>query len=118
MAAQVSKSARSGFWGEVPISQGNLDNAHFYMRSFVDRFPADLIGGSSKDNRAPRLAVVDWGGAAPVETDIDGEKQFFRSRGWVRDFFQQTGAVEGDFVRIEETAPYRYRVTLIKKGAP
>jgi hypothetical protein len=103
--------------GETTLTEGNIGNNHFYMRTFVHRFPSDLIGGSNTSEAAPRMALVDWGGPAPVETDIDGKKQFFRKRGWIRAFFEANGATAGDDVRVEETAPYRYRVTL-KKAAP
>lgn len=121
MAEQVSAKARSGFWAEVDLTPGNLNpkNQHFYLRGFLDRFPRDLLGGSAAVDSAPRTALVDWGGPSPAETDIDGEdKKFFRRRGWVREFFEANKAEAGDTVRIEETEPYRYRVTLIKKGTP
>lgn len=119
MAKRVSEGATSGMWGEVEITEGNLNprNSHFYMRGFIRRFPSDLIGGSNESKSAPRKAIVDWGGPSLVETDIDGEKEFFRARGWVRHFFANNGAAAGDIVRVEETAPYRYRVTL-RKGRP
>lgn len=99
------------------MTQGNLDNDHFYLRGLMDRFPLDLIGGSNKSQTAQKMAIIDWGGPTTTETDIDGSKQFFRARSWIRQFFTDTDAVPGDVVRVEETAPYRYRVSLIKKGA-
>ncbi|AZN97259.1 hypothetical protein EJ066_08130 [Mesorhizobium sp. M9A.F.Ca.ET.002.03.1.2] len=118
MAKRVSKSAASGMWGEVEITDANIQHNHFYMRGFIHRFPSDLIGGPNRSLAAPKSAFVDWGGALPVETDIDGEKEFFRARGWVRQFFTANGAAAGDIVRVEETAPYRYRVSLRKRGHP
>jgi hypothetical protein len=120
MVSRVSHDAKSGMWGEVELTQGNLNpkNSHFYMRGFLDRFPADLKGGSSDSKTAPAKALVDWGGPSLVETDIDGEdKHFFRKRGWVRKLFEREKAEPGDWVRVEETAPYRYRVTIIKKAS-
>ncbi|MEJ8570769.1 hypothetical protein [Microbaculum marinum] len=116
MHKRVSENAMSGMWGEVEITQGNLNppNNHFYMRGFLHRFPADLIGGSNRSKAAVRSALVDWGGPSPVETDIDGTKAFFRKRAWVRRFFAANDAVAGDIVRVEETSPYRYRVRLLK----
>lgn len=117
-ASRMSEGAggpSSGMWGETEITEGNIRHNHFYMRSFIHRFPSDLIGGSNKREAAPRSALVDWGGPVPVETDIDGEKQFFRARGWVRRFFEANDAKAGDTVRVEETAPYRYRVSLRKR---
>jgi DNA polymerase-3 subunit epsilon len=75
-------------------------------------FPADVIGGSSKDTAAQREVAVDWGGSVAVQTDLDETKKFFRKRGWVRDFFQRNGITAGDIVMVEETARYNYRVRL------
>lgn len=113
----VSKAARSGFWAEVEITQGNIDNGHFYLRGFLERFPSDLVGGSNIAKVAPQTAKVDWG-LAIVETDIDGQKQFFRKRSWAKQFFAANDAKPGDRIRIEETAPYCYRVLLLKAGKP
>ncbi len=119
MNTSVSRNATSGMWGEVEITAGNIKNSHFYMRKFINRFPPDIIGGSSDSKQASQKAVIDWGGPATVETDIDGEdKKFFRKRGWVREFFAKNGAAAGDVVRVEETAPYHYKVTLRKAGTP
>lgn len=115
MGIMVSSKATSGFWAEVEITEGNIEPDHFYMRAFVDRFPNDLVGGSNRRNAVPRMALVDWGGSVLTETDIDGKKEFFRSRGWVREFFAMTAAKAGDMVRVEETAPYCYRVSLKRK---
>lgn len=100
--------------GQVEITQGNLDNNHIYLRSFFDRFPDDAVGGSNRHQKAARQITVDWGSDAPIQTDLDGSKRFFRARGWIRDFFELNGAVRGDWVLVEETGPYAYKVRLQK----
>lgn len=100
--------------GEVPLTPANLKNNHFYITPFKRHLPADLIGGPNDDDLAPRTALIHWGAAAPVETDIPSDKNMFRRRGWVGQFFAQTGARAGDRVRVEEIAPYQYRVSLVK----
>ncbi len=102
--------------GQVEITQGNIDNNHIYLRSFFDRFPEDAIGGSNRQEKAARDVTVDWGGGAPVRTDLDGSKRFFRARGWIRNFFELNDAAPGDRVILEETGPYAYRVRLAKSG--
>jgi hypothetical protein len=102
--------------GETEVTQGNIDHNHFYLRSFIDRFPADLVGGSNKSQLARRVATVHWDGGEPVVTDIDGSKKFFRSRGWIASFFRMNGASPGDKVVIEEVAPYQYRVACKKRA--
>ncbi|MCW2275305.1 ASCH domain-containing protein [Rhodoblastus acidophilus] len=110
-------SSRSTLVGDTELNQTNLDNSHFYMSGFIGRFPANLIGGGNKRDQAPMSAIIDWGGPEPAETDIDGKKQFFRKRAWVKRFFADNDAVPGDKVRVEETAPYAYLVRLIKRGS-
>lgn len=103
--------------GEVEITNGNITNSHIYLRSFFERFPADAIGGSNRATRGKRDLVIQWGGAEPILTDLDGHKKFFRARGWIRAFYELHGARAGDRVVVEEVAPYRYRVSLKKSGS-
>jgi hypothetical protein len=104
---------RSRF-GNRRRNEMNIRNSHFYLRGYVSRFPSDLLGGSNKDAEAPKKATIDWGSSATTVTDIDGEKQFFRRRGWIKQFFERTGANVGDWVLVEETGPYQYKVSLKK----
>lgn len=48
-------------------------------------------------------------------TDLDGQKKFFRKRGWIREFFERHGVRAGDMVTVEEVAPYSYRLDLVGK---
>jgi hypothetical protein len=100
--------------GHVEITQGNIDNNHIYLRSFFNRFPEDAIGGSNRREKAAHEVTVDWGGGAPVQTDLDGSKRLFRARGWIRNFFELNDVVPGDQVLVEETGPYAYKVRLQK----
>jgi hypothetical protein len=94
------------------LTEGNIRHNHFYLRGSIQRFPADLIGGSNKAEKASKEAIIDWGGPSPAMTDIDGGKQFFRGRGWIKQFFESNGARPGDWVLVEETGPYRYTISL------
>lgn len=102
--------------GEVTITDGNIANSHIYLRSFFDRFPSDAVGGSNKASAAKRELTIDWGGAEPMVTDLDGSKKFFRARGWIGAFYKLNRAQAGDRVVVEQTAPYRYRIRLQKAG--
>lgn len=101
--------------GTTEITQGNIDNNHIYLRSFFEKFPADAIGGSNRASAAQREIAVDWGGATVVMTDLDGQKKFFRKRGWIREFFERHGVRAGDMVTVEEVAPYNYRMALQRR---
>lgn len=111
-AALAGGSADSRIIGEVEITQANVDHSHIYLRSIVDRFPADAIGGPNKASIAPRQVSVDYGAGAPILTDIDGSKKFFRSRSLAREFFSLHRAQAGDFAVLEQVAPYQYRLRL------
>ncbi|MFC3118893.1 hypothetical protein [Jhaorihella thermophila] len=117
VAPALSPSRDGTIIGRTELTEGNIKNNHFHVRSFIDKFPADAIGGSNAAQKAPREVVVDWGGETPVMTDIDGQKKFFRARGWIRSFFERTGARAGDVVCVEQTGPYAYRVSLEKRNA-
>lgn len=99
--------------GEVEITQANIDNSHIYLRGLLfDQFPADAIGGSNKASIATRQVSVDYGGGAPVMTDLDGSKKFFRNRSLAREFFVLHSTRAGDFAVLERLAPYQYRLRL------
>lgn len=104
--------------GITEVTQANIDYKHIYFRPFFGEFPKDAIGGSNAVSAALREIRIDWGGASPVMTDLDGEKKFCRKRGWVREFFAHTEARAGDIVSVEETSPYCYRLTLRRGGGP
>lgn len=115
-SASISSSGGLGVRriGTSEITQGNIDNNHIYLRSFLTCFPQDAIGGSSKSEAARREVLVDWGGPDLVSTDLDGTKKFFRKRSWIRAFFAQNGIRAGDVVAIDEIAPFTYRVSAIR----
>lgn len=104
--------------GDIEINEADLRNNHFYLRELLDKFPADVVGGSNKAAGAPREVTIEWGGAEPVQTDIDDDKKIFRARGWIGAFYKLHRAQVGDLVVIEETEPYRYRASMKKPGLP
>ena len=109
-----SVPSNGSFIGQVELTEGNIKNNHIYLRSFLEKFPADAIGGPNKSEKAEQVVTVDWGSHTPVQTDLDGSKKFFRARGWIKQFFENNTAAAGDRVVVEETTPYRYRVRLNK----
>ena len=100
--------------GEVEVTEGNLKNNHFYLRSFLHRLPDDLVGG--RDLATPVMAAVEADGMRPTSTDICPRHRFFRDRSWTRQFFANSDAEPGDTVRVHQLAPYRYKVSLNKKA--
>ncbi|GAA4531761.1 hypothetical protein GCM10023174_23670 [Chelativorans composti] len=115
---QYTPSNPSGWLviGRTELSQGNLNNNHFYLGKFFDRFPKDAVGGSNKAAKAPREVSVSWEGGPVIHTDLDGTKKMFRQRGWVGTFLRLHNARAGDFVVVEAEGPYRYRVRIERRS--
>jgi hypothetical protein len=112
-AGAASEDAdETGVIGSTTLTAGNIRNAHFYLTPFLSAFPKEVIGGPNAGSRAARTVAIDWGGATPAVTDIDGTKRIFRSRGWIRSFFERTGARSGDTVVVEQAGAASYRVRL------
>ena len=100
--------------GEVEVTEGNLKNNHFYLRSFLHHLPDDLVGG--RDLATPVMATVGADGMPLTTTDICPSHHFFRDRSWTRQFFANSDAEPGDTVCVHQLAPYRYQVSLHKKA--
>lgn len=100
--------------GHVALTQGNIDNHHFYLREVLSALPEDCVGGSNARTAAREALEIDWGHPERVLTDVDGSKKIFRKRGWVRSFLR--GARAGDLVRIELKAPRQVKVTVVREG--
>jgi len=65
----------------------------------------------SQANRLLRLQLQD---GQQLETDIDGTKNIFRKRGWVRLMFQRANAKIGDNVCIKQHEDGYYEVWVDK----
>ena len=101
--------------GEIEITAGNLKNHHFYLRSFLDRFPKELIGGRDRPNAVVARLETDDAGFATT-TDICPTHRVFRDRSWTRSFFERSGAAAGDRVVVRELEPFHYQVSLRRRG--
>lgn len=101
----------------ICLTQGNLNNNHFYLTSCLAMFPADSIGGSNIKTRASRLLQITPRGDEALETDIDGTKNIFRKRGWVGEMFRREDAGLGDLVCIKQSQEGIYEIWLEKSAA-
>lgn len=100
-------------WVDIPLTDGNIRNGHFYLRTAIRLLPADCIGGSNKSQLANNIRVKFSPGML-VETDIAGDKMILRSRSQIRDFFDRTGASAGDVVRFGRRGDHDFVVTLVR----
>lgn len=110
-AAHARKLAPPADSAIVRLTEGNLRNGHIYLRTARALFDEAHIGGSSKDDPAPRAIWVELGQSETITTDIAGDKMILRARGAVRAFLVDARA--GDAVRIERVGPDRFRFVLI-----
>ncbi len=58
---------------EVELSQGNINQGHFYIPRESDLFPSDAFGGKNKSQMANTLEIIFTGTDEIVQTDIDGD---------------------------------------------
>jgi hypothetical protein len=96
----------------LTVTQGNIDNNHLYLREALDLFPADVLGGA-RVAEAGRPVQVHWGEQC-VETDVVRQRQIFRRRGWMRQFFAVNQVKSGERVLLEQLGPYVYRLSKVE----
>lgn len=112
--AEVVRQAPSreihGQWADIPLTQGNINNKHFYLRAAVSLLPKDCIGGNNKSIPG-RSITVRFEGGASVETDIDGDKMILRRRAPIGEFFARSGCRSGDTLRFTRIADREFLVT-------
>ncbi len=109
-ATQVNLSSQE--FVDIKITQGNIRNSHFYLRSATKLLPTSCIGGSNRSKMGDTIRVNFVPGQS-VETDVDGEKMILRARGPIRDFFAQVGIEAGDSIRFQRQGEYEYIVSFI-----
>lgn len=95
----------------VTLTGGNIRNHHFYLRGCEGIIPTGGIGGKNSAAKGAEFTVMFEPGPT-VETDVDGSKMIFRSRSGVRDFFDRSGATEGDRIKIERISDRVLRISL------
>lgn len=101
----------------IELTQGNINNNHFYMREARSLIPHDAIGGSNEAS-AGNLVSVTFVPGRKIETDFDDEKKFFRKRAPVGEFYGLTEAKAGDFVLLTKKTDRHFEVRLIKAHSP
>tara|TARA_R110002096_G_scaffold379_2_gene2270 strand:- start:8322 stop:8645 length:324 start_codon:yes stop_codon:yes gene_type:complete len=95
---------------QIELTQGNLNNDHLYLTGVLDFFPKESIGGPNIESKAELELEIHSGINKPVFTDIAGDKNIFRKRSWVGEFFKAHDLKAGDKVIIQKTDTHRYHV--------
>lgn len=97
---------------KVLLSQGNINQGHFYLPRGSDLFPADSFGGKNKSKLAKLFDVKFSGTGETVQTDIDTTKSLFRStRGESRRFIEKYKLSAGDSIYIIKTGDREFTVS-------
>jgi hypothetical protein len=96
---------------EIRLSRSNIANHSLPLRTVVDFFPDDAIGGSNADDLANRLLTIIYEGRA-TNSDIDRSKWILRDRRASREFFSLTAAKVDDVVVVDRLAEYVYTLRL------
>lgn len=96
----------------VELTAGAIKNGNICVRDGVSWLPSEVLGGSNKTMAANALLTVIFSPGETVETDIAGDKMLLRCRGAVKDFFNRSGAMPGDAVRIRQRGRHTLHVEL------
>ena len=94
----------------LTLTDGNVRNSHFYLRSAIDFFPESVIGGGNRHVAADDHILVDVGNGVTYETDIAGDKMIFRNRKIARTLFDNYGLRGGDSIRLTWTSSRRLEI--------
>lgn len=101
-------------WVDIPLTDGNIRNGHFYLRAAERLLPSDCIGGANRHGASTTPLHVRFEPGGMVQTDVAGDKMILRARAPVRDFFARSGARVGDQVRFTRRGSHAFVVTLRK----
>jgi hypothetical protein len=81
----------------IPLTDSNLHHHHVRLGPFIDRFPSDALGGSTRASAGRSIALHLHAGPI-VLTDIVQSSRMFRWRGW-GPWFAASGLNPGDRLR-------------------
>ena len=96
----------------VNVTQGNLNNGHFYIRRDCDFFPSSTWGGKDASQQGQPVVLEFDGTGERVNTDIDGSKRIFRNaRGQIKRFFEYHDVTAQTTIYVVKLGEGHYRVT-------
>ncbi len=103
-------------WPSFKLTQGNINQGHFYLDDCRKFFPSECLGGKNKSLAGKQLTVLFDGTGETVSTDIDATKRLFRvARGQSKRFLKHYELTAGDMVYvIQENSIYRVTPSLSK----
>lgn len=111
LGIESSDSSKATQCLEIKLTQGNINNNHFYIPRDTKLFPSSSWGGSNKYKKGDEFTVYLGDYSEPVITDIDGDKAILRHRSKVGTFFKTIGLKAGDSIFIKQLADTEYLIT-------
>jgi DNA (cytosine-5)-methyltransferase 1 len=107
------------------VTVGNLRQNHIYINGHFDFFPSDCIGGAKRSSQSGQTIEILLDGLdQTVTTDIgrdakkDKPRSFFRSRGWVREFYKHHSVKAGALLALERLSERTYRLSVEHPAKP
>ncbi len=106
----------------LQVTAGNVRHNHVYVNGHYDFFPPDCIGGAKRSTDSPTIDIQLDGLNRTVRTDIGRDAKtgrprgFFRSRGWVRQFFERHEVKPGTLLALERLSERSYRLSVESRG--
>lgn len=95
----------------ITLTQGNVNNAHFYIPRQTTLFPESAWGGKNKREVGEGLQFDFQGLDYPVFSDIDSSKRILRNRSAVREFYSLHQVSAEDEIKIEKVAEGTFKVS-------
>ena len=88
-------------WPSFKLTQGNINQGHFYLDDCRKFFPSECLGGKNKSLAGKQLTVLFDGTGETVSTDIDATKRLFRvARGQSKRFLKHYELTAGDSIYV------------------
>ena len=95
------KRVRTMNYIQIELTQGNINQGHFYLDDCRQFFPSECLGGKNKSLAGKPLTVVFDGTGETVSTDIDATKRLFRvARGQSKRFLKHYELTAGDSIYV------------------
>ena len=94
----------------IKITNGNLKSHHIYITAVRDMLPADVLGGSTKEQESTTKSLVKFNPGPMVETDIPKGRNFFRNRAGIKEFFERANIKENDLIVIKKLGTHRFSI--------
>jgi DNA (cytosine-5)-methyltransferase 1 len=102
----------------LQVTAGNVRHSHVYVNGHYDFFPPDCVGGAKRSADSPTIDIQLDGLNRTIRTDIGRDAKtgkprgFFRTRGWVRQFFERHKVTPGTFLTLERLSERAYRLSV------